>query len=776
GSPVQQIAAARTVTINFIDLTSHAEPEAAAETALRQAATRPFNLAYDPLLRVYLVQTAAEEHILLLVMHHIISDGWSMGILIRELTTLYQAFAHAEPNPLSPLPLHYADFVLWHQAWLQDGILQNQLDYWQQQLKDAPSVLNLTVARPRPAIQTFTGAQKQFTLPDTLAQSVRNLSQQHGVTLFMTLLAAFQTLLYRYSEQDDILVGAPIANRHFAETENLIGFFVNTLVFRGRLQADLSFAELLQQVRETVLAAQTNQDLPFEKLVEVLSPQRNLSHSPLFQVMFVLQSDMDTAVSLPNLQISPLSLPGTAAKFDLMLVISEQQGALRGTLEYNTDLFSETTIHNMKGHFLTLLAAIGRRPQQQIGRLPMLTPAEKTQIIQTWNECSAAYPHQTLHQRFQEQAAKHETAVAVVCADTQLTYGELDAQTNRLARHLRTLGVQRGTLVGISTVESVERVVAVLATLKAGGAYVPLDPAYPQERLAFMLADTQTPVLITQSDLLPQLPPHDAATVCMDKLDLSPYSAAALDLPVQPNDLAYVIYTSGTTGRPKGICCAHAGVQNLLANFNQWQPLHVGHNNAWWTSFNFDVSVYELFVPLICGATLHIVPPEVRLDTRAFAKWMVTQQIHSAYIPPFMLAPLLALWQAGDFVPPLQRLLVGVEPIPEETLAQMRQAVPGLILINGYGPTEATICATLYPVPMQAKSDGHAPMGRPTQNLDLYVLDAQMQPVAVGVPGELYIGGIGLAHGYLRRPALTATQFVPNPFSNAEGARLYRTG
>ncbi|MCP5098040.1 MAG: amino acid adenylation domain-containing protein, partial [Chloroflexi bacterium] len=672
-----------------------------------------------------------------------------------------------EPNPLSPLPLHYADFVLWHQGWMQDGVMQTQLDYWQQQLKDAPTVLNLTVARPRPAMQTFTGAQTQFTLPDTVAQAIRELSQQHGVTLFMTLLAAFQTLLYRYSEQDDILVGAPIANRHFAETEDLIGFFVNTLVFRGQLHANISFVEFLQQVRETVLNAQMNQDLPFEKLVELISPQRNLSHSPLFQVMFVLQSEMDTAVSLPNLHISPLPLSGTVAKFDLTLIITEQRGGLRGTLEYNTDLFSEETMTRFWVHFGKLLTSIVANPDAPIAQLDLLTAAERREMLASWNETAVSHAnHLCIHQYISQQAAKTPDHIALDFADEQVTYQELEKRTNQLAHCLIKAGVQPDTMVALCVERSIEMIVGVLGVMKAGGAYVPIDAAYPAQRIHYIIEDSQAPLLLTQSHLLAQLPDHQAQVICLDTVDTAVYPTHDPETAVSPDNLAYIIYTSGSTGRPKGVLVPHRGLLNVIKADQLTYQLTPQDRVLQFASLSFDASVYDILMALSVGATLQLATQAQILPGPDLLQLLQEKEITFATLMPSVIAAL-----SDAALPALHTLAVAGEPCSTALVNRWGQ---NRRFFNLYGPTEASIWST---VAQCSPGQPQAPaIGKPISNTQLYVLNPFLQPVPVGVVGELHIGGAGITRGYHNRPDLTATRFIPDPFGGMPGARLYKTG
>ena len=493
GSPIQVIAAPQSVELPIIDLQQYGQAEQSAQVQklLQQESQRPFNLASDPMLRVCLFKLAPQEHILLLVMHHIASDGWSMGILWSQLTQLYQAFLDGQPNPLKPLPIQYADYAVWQRKSLSGEVLDRQLGYWQQQLAGAEPLLELPTDRPRPAVQTYRGASQSFMLTKSLSDGFKQLCSQSGATLYMSLLAAFQTLLYRYSRQEDIVVGSPIAGRNRAEIERLIGFFVNTLALRTDLSGNPSFKELLARVRSVTLDAYSHQDLPFEKLVEKLNPERSLSYSPLFQVMFVLQNTPERAEQLPGLTETPLELGLETAKFDLILSITEKDGTLTGSWNYNTDLFDAVTIERMTAHFQTLLESIVDNPQQPIAQLPLLKPAERQQLLVEWNDTHTEYPgDKCIHQLFESQAERTPDAVALVFEGQQLTYRELNQRANQLAHYLQKLGVKPDVLVGICVDRSVEMMVGLLGILKAGGAYVPLDSKYPQERLGLMLSDS----------------------------------------------------------------------------------------------------------------------------------------------------------------------------------------------------------------------------------------------------------------------------------------------
>ncbi len=784
GQPMQVIVPDAKLSLPIEDLSDL--PQAERETeALRLAtreARRPFDLTRGPLLRVRLLRLDEREHIVLLTMHHIVSDGWSMGVFIGEIAALYPAFCMGAPSLLPELRVQYADYAVWQQQWLQGQVLEEQLAYWKQQLAGSPPKLELPTDRPRPAVQTAHGAEHVFNLPRRLYEALQTLSQQEHVTLFMLLMAAFQTLLYRYTGQEDICVGTPIANRNRAEIEGLIGFFVNTLVLRTDLSGNPSFRDLLKRVREVAIGAYAHQDLPFEMLVDALHPDRDTSYSPLFQVMFALQTVATKIYHLPELILSSVEAHSGTAKFDLTLAMAEDADGLSGTLEYNTDLWDAATIERMVGHFQTLLEGIAADPNRQISTLPLLAEAERRRLLVEWNNTAVDYPRDVcIHQLFEAQVERVPDAVAAVFEQASLTYRELNRRANQLAHYLRSLGVGPDVPVAVCVERSLKVVVGLLGILKAGGAYVPLDAAYPPERLAFILADTQAPVLLTQAHLASAKfvsQPSTFKVVCLDtdwpviaqESEAIPVNLAASD------DLAYVIYTSGSTGNPKGVCCQHAGVINNLSDFQHREPISVGDGCSWWTSLNFDVSVYEIFSPLLVGGTLHIAPERVRAEGQKFVEWLSECKIRSAYIPPFMVADLDAGLQRESATCDLRRLLVGVEPIKEQLLASISAQVPALHILNGYGPTEATICCTLYSVSPHNAPDRNTPIGKPMSNTQIYLLDPHLRPVPIGVPGELYIGGDNLARGYLNRPELTAERFILNPFAAETSARLYKTG
>ncbi|CCI09458.1 non-ribosomal peptide synthetase [Microcystis aeruginosa] len=774
GVPVQVIDPQPIWELTMVNL---AGKETEAEKLAYQESQTPFDLTQSPLLRVTLLKLQPEKHILLINMHHIISDGWSIGVFIRELSHLYGAFVAGKEPTLPTLPIQYADFAVWQREWLQGKVLAAQLEYWKRQLAAAPPLLELPTDRPRPAIQTFQGKTERFQLDSKLTQQLKTLSQQSGCTLFMTLLAAFGVVLSRYSGQTDIVIGSAIANRNRREIEGLIGFFVNTLALRLDLSEKPSFAAFLKQVQTVTQDAYEHQDLPFEMLVEELQLERKLDRNPLVQVMFALQNAANEAWDLPGLTIAEMSWELDPARFDLEVHLSEVDDGIAGFCCYNIDLFDGPTIARLLQHFQNILKAIIANPQQSVSLLPLLSEQEQKQLLVDWNQTQADYPQDScIHQLFETQVERTPDAIAVVFENQQLTYAELNGRANQLAYYLQKLGVKSDTLVGICVERSLEMIVGLLGILKAGGAYIPLDPEYPQERLSFMLEDSQVKVLLTQKKLVKLLAQNQAYIVCLDSdwQNISQANENNLNITVTPNNLAYVIYTSGSTGQPKGVYCNHIGVVNLYTDFQAKKPLCVGNRCSLWTSLNFDVSVYEVFSALLSGATLHITPEFIRSDAFKFINWLYSEQISSAYIPPFMLNNFSdCLEQAVNHIS-LRRLLVGVEPINEKLLISISQRIPGLQIINGYGPTETTICSTLYSLKTERISNRNTPIGKPVQNTKVYLLDNQMQPVPIGVPGELHLGGAGLARGYLNRPELTAEKFIANPFDSQ--SRLYKTG
>jgi surfactin family lipopeptide synthetase A len=770
GTPVQVISNNSSITLPLVDLQQLSAGEQSArlqEIAIAES-QKTFDLTVAPMLRVTLVRLATKSHVLLLTMHHIISDGWSMGIFVDELSTLYQAIYMGTPVQLPELPIQYADFASWQRQWLTGEVLQTQLDYWKHQLAAAPPLLELPNDRPRPSMQTFRGGTASFYLDRELTQQLKTLSQRSGATLFMTLLAAFATLLSRYSRQEDIVIGSPIANRNHSGIESLIGFFVNTLVLHTKLAGNPTFLELLEQVRETTLDAYEHQDLPFEKLVEELQPERSLSYTPLFQVMFVLQNPPLGKLELPNLTMTPFKMEHVTARFDLTLQMEETTAGMTGELIYNRDLFDVATIDRMAGHFQILLSGIVANAQQRIAQLPLLSASEQQQLLIDWNDTQVDYPqHQCIHQMFEAQVEKTPEAIAVQFENAQLTYRELNDRANQLAYYLKSLGVKPEVLVGICVERSLEMIIGLLGILKAGGAYVPLDPAYPQDRLSFMLSDSQVEVLLTQEKLVASLPDRSVPTICLDK-DWGVICRARntnLSNGVQPNNLAYVIYTSGSTGKPKGVLVAHQGLCNLALAQIRIFDVHPDSRVLQFASFSFDASISEVVMSLCAGATLYLGTRESLLPGMNLMNLLRDRKITHVTLSPSALSAM----PSGEY-PDLCTIIVAGEACPPDLVAQWSK---GRRFLNGYGPTESTVCATTA---ICNDSESPPPIGKPIDNIQTYILDRDLQPVPIGIPGELHIGGIGLARGYLNRPELTAEKFIPNPFSQDYSGRLYKTG
>ncbi len=748
---------------------------------------RPFDLEQGPLLRVTLLEVDADEHVLVMVQHHIVSDGWSMQLMVEELVQLYAGYSQGLDVVLPALPIQYADYALWQRSWMEAGEKERQLAYWTGLLGGEQPVLELPFDRPRPARQSHRGAQLGFELPRELVEAVRALAQREGASSFMLLLASFQALLYRYSGQADIRVGVPIANRNRVETERLIGFFVNTQVLKADLDGRMGFDELLAQARQRALEAQAHQDLPFEQLVEALQPERNASHNPLFQVLFNHQSEIRSVtpeVQLEDLRLEGLAWDGQTAQFDLTLDIQEDENGIWASFDYATDLFDASTVERLAGHWRNLLRGIVANPRQRLGELPLLDAPERRQTLSEWNPAQREYAVQgTLQQRFEEQARQRPQAVALILDEQRLSYGELNARANRLAHCLIARGVGADVPVGLALERSLDMLVGLLAILKAGGAYLPLDPAAPEERLAHILDDSGVRLLLTQGHLLERLPRQAGVEVlAIDGLVLDGYAESDPLPTLSADNLAYVIYTSGSTGKPKGTLLTHRNALRLFSATEAW--FGFDERDVWtlFHSYAFDFSVWEIFGALLYGGRLVIVPQWVSRSPEDFYRLLCREGVTVLNQTPSAFKQLMAVACSADMAtqqPALRYVIFGGEALDLQSLRPWFQRFGDRQpqLVNMYGITETTVHVTYRPV-SEADLEGGlvSPIGGTIPDLSWYILDRDLNPVPRGAVGELYIGRAGLARGYLRRPGLSATRFVPNPFPGGAGERLYRTG
>ncbi|MEW6367292.1 MAG: amino acid adenylation domain-containing protein [Acidobacteriota bacterium] len=770
-NPFQRIHPPRPLTIPFIDLSclSATESEDGVRRMEADEARRLFDLRTGPLMRVVLLRLGREKHKLLLTMHHIVGDDWSSGVLFSELATLYKAFSSGMPSPLPDLPIQPADFALWQRESYSADRLKQELSYWRQRLAGAQGVLELATDRPRPPVRTFSGAAVSLALPPALGDAIKSLCQQEGVTLFMLLMAAFKAFLHRHTGQSDIIVGTPIAARTRAEIEGLISFFVNTLALRTDLSGDPSFRALLRRVRETALSAYSHQDAPIERLVNELQPVRDPSRSPLVQVMFALQNPPADRFDIGPLTLRVAELHNGSSKLDLTLFVKDAAEGLAATVEYNTDLFDRDTVVRMLENFRTMLDGVVANPDQRLSELPVLSAAERHRLLVEWNDTRSDYPKgDCLHNLVELQAKRIAGAAAVVCDHERLTYRELNARANQLAHHLRGLGVGPEVRVGLCTERSANMVIGLLAILKAGGAYVPLDPAYPKERVAFMLRDSQAAVLITTERLLDSLPRHDARILCLDRDAESILWRSREDVRsgVCPQNLAYLIYTSGSTGVPKAVAIEHRSAVTFVHwvrdNFSDQELAGVLAS----TSICFDLSVFEIFGTLGLGGKVILADNALHLPALAAAR-----EVTLINTVPSAMAELLRI----DSIPAsVGTVNLAGEPLTSSLVQQLYSKPAIRRVLNLYGPSEDTTYSTSA---VLRPDDGRAPsIGRPIAGTQVYLLDDTGRPVPQGVPGELCIGGEGLARCYLGRPDLTAARFVPNPFSGAAGARMYRTG
>jgi amino acid adenylation domain-containing protein len=772
GTPVQIIAPQMDVDLPIEDLRTYpAETrEVEASRLITEQAQTSFDLRTGPLIRAKLVQLADNDYIFLVTIHHIVSDGWSLGVFFRELGLLYQAFMAGQPSPLAELTVQYTDFAVWQRNWLQGDVRERQLTYWKNQLAGL-ATLELPADRVRPALASFRGAACPIQLEADVVEQLRALCHKQDATLFMALLGAFQVLLHRYSGQDDIVIGSPVANRNRAETEGLIGFFVNSLVMRTSLAGDPSFRELIDRVRETALGAYANQDLPFEMLVDELHPERDLSHNPLFQVVFQLMDTSvmgDTANAYNAPQAPPLQM--ATAKFDLNLTLFATPVGVTGLIEYTTDLFDADRITRMAGHYAKLLDEIVRDPGRRISKLPLLTAAERRQIQTEWNATTVPFPRQHgVREAFEQHALKQPQALAVRLGERKLTYGELDAGANRLARYLRERGVTDGGTVAVCLPRSPEMILAALASWKAGAAYLPMDPEQPDDRLEFMLAESGAAALVTTADAHQRFEAYSRPIVCLD-LDAALIDQHAATTPggsYSEDAVAYVIFTSGSMGKPKGVEVEHRGLMNLVSWHIKAFNVAAGDRASQFASVGFDAAVLETWPYLAAGASIVVVEDAVRYSPAELPEWLSAQGITHCFVP----TPIVDIVVRKPWPPAcaLRVLLTGGD--------RLRRGVPAELtftVFNAYGPTENSVVTTWARVPEESTDGAPPPIGRPIANVELLVVDRNGESVPAGVPGELWIGGAGLARGYCNAPELNMERFVKHPLQPER--RVYRSG
>jgi len=775
GSPAQVVDKSLTLDLEFHDVSHRpaAQYEADAQALVGGEVNRPFDLSSGPPARAMLVRLKPDEHWFVLNIHHIVSDEWSLKICFRELTELYAAHCEGRAPDLAELPIQYADYSQWQRESLKNGVLEQQLNFWREQLKGPPPVLELPTDHPRPAMQTFRGTIQSRVLRRELADSLTQLGARNGATLFMVTLAAFKALLNRYTQQDDVVIGSPIAGRNRVETEQIIGFFVNTLLMRTDVSGNPAFEELLGRVRETTLNAYAHEDLPLEKLVENLHPERAATHMPFTRIMFALQNSTLEEMKWPNLTLRFVDCETGTAKFDLTMVLQVTHHGLVIQAEYNRDLFEPATIERLLGHFEMLLEGVAENPSRRISELPLLSEAERKQVVEEWNNTRTEYPRdKSIHELFEAQVERTPRAVAVKFGKQAVTYQELNHRANQLAHYLQKFAVGPDVPVGICVDRSVEMIVGMLGILKAGGAYVPIEAGYPRERLSFMLADAGVPVLLTQHRLVARLP-RPANLLCLDS-DwelIARESRKNLPCAGTPENLAYVVYTSGSTGTPKGVAVPHRAVNRLVLNTNYIQFTR-DDRVAQVSTASFDAATFEIWGALLNGATLVGINRDISLSPGDFARELREQNITAMFLTAALFNQLAA--DVPGVFATVRTMMFGGEAGDPKSVARVLKHKPPQRLVNGYGPTENTTFSACYEVKAMVDNATTVPIGRPVSNSQCYILDAHLNPAPIGVPGELHVGGEGLARGYWNRPQLTAQKFIKNPFQPDE--LIYKTG
>jgi amino acid adenylation domain-containing protein len=786
GVAVQVIAQSMRLPFDVSDLRqlSVSEREAEIKRQVKTESELPFDLSAGPLLRIKLLATGKDGSVLLVTVHHFVCDGWSVGVLLRELATLYQNSGAGRSASLPQLRIQYADYALWQRQRLSGQWFEQQLEYWRKQMAGAAPILDLPTDYSRPEQRSVKGAQDSIRLSANLSEAIAKLSRQEGVTLFMTLLAAFQTLLFRYTGQEDIVVGSPVAGRSMLETEDLIGSFVNTLALRADFTGRPTFREFLGRVRAATLGALSHQDVPFEKLVEELNPERKRNRTPVFQTMFALQNTPASGIAIEGLTITPLRIPDAKARFDLTLEAEEEPEGLHLCFEYDSELFRPETITRMLGHFQNLLQAVVADPAQRVSDLALLTDGERNQILNEWNENRIAIPDDVcIHTLFEAQVERTPEATAVEFQGESLTYRQLNQRANQLAHALRNRGVGPDTLVGICVHRSLEMLVGMLGVLKAGGAYVPIDPAYPADRLAFMIEDAGLSLILTQERLASDIPTGSAALLCLDK-DWTTIAKESDENPtpnVVPANVAYVIYTSGSTGNPKGVMIEHRSLVNFTVTAAAAYKIGPADRVLQFASLSFDISVEEICPALTCGATVVLRTDEMISSARDFMNFCKEWRTTILDLPTAYWHELTEALNTIDLMLPeaVRLVIIGGEKAAfDRVTAWHKQVGKGVRLVNTYGPTESTVAVTICDLRAddQELKLNTVPIGRPFANATAYLLDESLRPVPIGAPGELYIGGPGVARGYVNRPELAGEKFIPDVFSGDRGARLYKTG
>ncbi|HXQ71811.1 MAG TPA: amino acid adenylation domain-containing protein [Pyrinomonadaceae bacterium] len=785
GQPIQSVTPSATIRLRTTDLRDlpEGERDSVAINLIREDFGQGFDLSNGPCWRAFLLQLNNDKFILQVVFHHIIFDGWSIPIFLKELKANYEAFASQGPSPFPELPAQYLDFTLGQREWLQKPVLQSQLAYWKNHLADAPPLLLLPTDRPRPTALSFRGNNQIFKLPEPLTAKLKQLAQAEDATLFMTVLAAFKTLLYRYSRQADILVGTPIANRNQYELEGLIGLFLNTLALRSKVSDQMSFRQLLRTVRETCLDAYTHQDLPFEQLVEELCPRRDPQHTPIFQVAFTLQTPPPWLRVSSQWSVQGMAMRNDSSQFDLTLNMEDRGQGLVGALEYNTDIFEDATIARMLRNFQTLFEGIASDPDTHVGSLPLVSVEERRQLVQEWNKTEAGYPTDAcLPQLFTSAARQSPRAVAIAEGGGEITFDQLNRRANKLAHRLRREGIGLESVVAVYMNRSIEMVIALLGIMKSSAAYLPLDPSNSVSRLSFMLEDSRAAVLVTdgRSDL--NFVPGDVVTLRLDHeaINLEDEDDTDPAIVPDPENLAYVLYTSGSTGKPKGVLVRHGSLVNHSLAVSKHYELNSSDRALQFAAIGFDVAAEELFPSLLAGAHV-VLRPDQLLSPGDLMQFIEREGVTVANLPSSYWHELVdELSRTGMRLPPSLRLIVvGSEKVAPEKLTEWNNLlIDKPQLINAYGATETTVTTSTYFCPNQPIENAQrsVPVGRPIENAKIYLLDPNLQLAPLGVPGELFVGGELLARGYLNQPSLTAEKFIPDRFSDTPGARLYRTG